>query len=352
MTTETLIKTENHKKVSEIPFMPLDSHAWDNFHGNLWDEERMPGDGDAVIHPVPTLFKTDTNYNFIISGPTGGGKTSCGVAICIYNAMLRGKPVYSVIPIGFEAYDIHNNPYQITSLPFDLVKFIDGDPIYWESFVLLDEANFNADVKRTMSNANMSITDIMQEGRKMDMSMVFTTINASWLDPRIVSSLADIKIECHDTYFTGYGHKKRLQKGELTKWECTDITGKYSGREWNPIQTLPVQNHLLWGTFNTKFFIKPGDARKSIQRKKNTIIINPDGTEFNPEVFVNEVLIKARKIASAEPEIAATDLWKSLGVAGRGMQVKIGSILAEKGVTKVQSTLGERVYDLSPLLSN
>lgn len=310
----------------------------------------MPSENQPIIRAQPVLFNEMSHYNYVICGPTGGGKTSAAVAICIRNGFYRGKNVFSNVPIRFKIYDRSNNTYIVEAKDFDIVKFLDGDSVYEGSIVNIDEANFNADVKRSMSNLNMGVTDIMQEGRKLDISCILTTLNPMWLDPRIISTLADIKIECHDLYFTAWGKDRQLQKGEVTSWQITDVSGKYTGRQWTDLGMIPFQNHNIWGTFNTKYFIKPSDQRKQVIYQRRKLFIDANGNQFDPEQIDEEKMNVVRKLARTCTEWAAPDLWRSLGITSLTDMKRMGALLNGRGVTKVQSTDGVRVYDLAPLL--
>ena len=339
--------------IETINFLERFDHKWDNFHGNMWDPKYPDGypDGAEQYYGWKSLTKVDTNYNFAVHGPTGGGKTGFSVYLCMVNAIARGKPVYSNLPFQYFVYDVTGKKYLVVSRELDIVKFIAGDPMYWGSWVLLDEGNFSMDQKKAMSNMNIGMTDIIQEGRKMGMNIVFTTINAAWLDPRFTGSLLDIAVKCKDLYFTPWGNDHGLTKGVVSWWDFTDISGKYTGTPGMTIDSRAFFYRNIWNTFNTQFFINPLEARKRLVYDKQKLTIGADGLE----IPVNNSSLKMDGIRQQLLELKDInggvwddeELWQTLGIQDLGGRVQVGRTLRKWGIEKKINYKGESRYILS-----
>lgn len=328
--------------VPVIHCLERDDPRWDNYHGNL---ER-----GGEIPPWESVFRLDTNYNYVLCGPTGGGKTGSAIYLALIQAVVRGAPVYSNIPFHWYAYDVNGKKYEYQSLDFDVRSFIEGDEKYWDSWVIIDEGNFNMDSKKIMSNMNVGMTDILQEGRKMGMSIIFTVINPRWLDPRFTGALLDIAIQTHDLYHTEYGKSNGLGKGEVVKWDMWDQTGKYQGTPGRYLGSVAFALWMVWNTWNTRHFINPLEARKRVRFNHQLIdygkgILGESMPQDGMEQEIKEVVDSLR--AEGHTSIRSNDLWSTLGYEAKGIRSSAGQVLRRLGVRIRRSNVRGDWYDLS-----
>jgi hypothetical protein len=340
--------------IETINYLEKYNHKWDYFHGNMWDPKYPDGypAGSDPNYGWKYLTKADTNYNYVIHGPTGGGKTGFAVYLCMVNAVIRGIPVYSNVPFQYFVYDKTGKKYIVVSKEFDVVKFINGDFMYWGSWVLIDEGNFSMDQKKTMSNMNVSMTDIIQEGRKMGMNLVFTSINAQWLDPRFTGSLLDIAVKCKDLYFSPWGNEHQVGKGIISWWDFVDISGKYTGNQGMPIDSRAFFYREIWNTFNTQFFINPLEARKRLVYDKMKITIGADGQQIiQDNKWINSIKQQLIDLKQINGGIwSGRDLWETLGIKDLASRVTIGKAMRNWGVLKKGSRTGGDRYWLQEMV--
>lgn len=314
-----------------IHCLDKDDERWDNYRS------------------IPLVFKNDTNYNYVLSGPTGGGKTGSAVFICSVNGAFRGKRVFSTVPFGFVVYTKNGQRFIYQAEGFDLRAFIRGDEQYWDSWVFLDEGNFNMDVKKLMSNMNIGLTDIIQEGRKMRMNVVLSAISPRWLDPRFTGSMLDVMIETRDLYHTPYGKANGMHKGVTVVWRCWDITGKYAGYQKRFIGMRHFFLRSVWGMFDTEYFINPIEARKNLRFNREVVMVGGDDKldeEYGytapyapapPRDMESEIKqIIDSLIAEGYTEVSSSDLLETLGYHQPGIKQRAGAVLSRLGVKKRQ----------------
>lgn len=254
------------------------------------------------------------DYVYVVFGPRGGGKTATGVGLHMFDGMLRGIPCISNVPIQFPVWDKYNSKYLVQSEPFDPIKFAMGDNSLMNKRLLIDEGNYELDRLRSTSTKNLALTDILQQARKFQMSIVFCTINYNWLDPRVTGSLCDIGIKCRDLHFTPWGRKNGIKKGSLINWEATDMSGKYTGFEESKIADGTFWAELIWGSYNTMNFVDPLASRKRLnlsgaQAEKELTRLGYDGDKLSA------VKHKLMALQLAVPDKwDKADLFDSLGI--------------------------------------
>jgi hypothetical protein len=330
------------KQIDCIPWKP----NWNNWHGDQW----MGG----KYAEVATIFDIGgypeyLQYNYALDGPTGGGKTGTAVYICFNQGMVRGKRVFSNVPFSFFVQDNKGIWYKLVSLPFDLKKFVEGNEMYWDSYILIDEGNFTMDIRKMMSNMNLGMTDVLQEGRKMNVSVVFTTINANWLDPRFTGSLLDLRVSCKDLFFTPYGKAEGLRKGHVIHWDIYDITGKYSGYPGRPLGTRPFLMRQIFGAWQTRYFINPMDARRKLKFNSETITAGGSdeagtGGIVDRQTMQDRIRLVTEGLQlSGTKTIPAKEIWATLGIESRGVAVWGGQLLKQMGYVKRQTDNGKGV---------
>lgn len=346
MTTET---TEKVKGYTGIPDMPLD-------YWQFWRHSQP-----LLKMGTPTRPKT---WIIGFNGPRGGGKSGSTAYFSAAQWLLRGFPVYT-IP---ESYSIripiiwNHKVYTFHTEPLDIEKLIMFDPSLENSLVVAEEANIQlADSHRSMSNKNLGISDYAQQCRHHSVSMIYNTISASWIDPRL-RQLTDILIYCTDAANSQSGEEAKLEEGEYTHWTVMDNSGLLTGipYEVEPLSypwTLRLKD--FWGIYNTHNIADTRKARSNISFSNNRIEIqvneNPDADNRRDfaegiEMVLNAYAKNAIRNDRGEVLIKSNELWATLGIGGNRAAIsEAGVILSGMGIGKKVRQDGN-YYDLTPMV--
>lgn len=283
---------------------------------------------------------------YIIYGPRGGGKTTAGIWLSIVDGQWRGIPTISNVPFRWIAVDKNNHYYSVNHIPFDINLFAHGDQFLKYKRLYIDEGNYELDRLRSTSNKNLAMTDILQQARKLRMSVVFSTINWAWLDPKLTGSLCDITIECQDLHFKPYGRKHKIGKGVRSTWDVKDQSGKYSGHQYTNLAAITFYNKVMWGVFDTENFVDPTEARRAVRYSNPPIMIGQDGQTYDKGEWLAEKRRQLVSLYEANPgRWDDEELWQALGVENEGQRMTLGRMFSKWGVRKHQTVDGYK-YNL------
>jgi len=87
--------------------------------------------------------------------------------------------------------------------------FISMAEFFEGCFVDIDEANiFAGDSHRSMGNRNLFMADAVQVARHYGISLVYSVILSSWIDPRL-KQLTDLLIYCTDHAMSAESRRTR-----------------------------------------------------------------------------------------------------------------------------------------------
>lgn len=300
------------------------------------------------------FYDRDNPYEdliYILWGPRGGGKTTTGVTLNILDGQMRGIPCISNVPFSWGAKDLNNNLYEVQSIPFRVEDFVVGDPHMKYKRLYVDEGNYELDRLRSTSNKNLAMTDILQQARKFRMSVVFSTINWAWLDPKLTGSLCDVMIECNDLYYKPAGKKQGLKKGEVTCWDITDQSGKFTGKPFTKICSKVFYSKSMWGVFDTENFVDPLEARRSVKYGGLAHTIGMNEAEFNKGQWLAEKKAQLDKLWEQNPgKWDDEELWRALNVMEEGQRKELGKSFVKWGIEKVSKNSGKAKYNLEQLV--
>ena len=286
------------------------------------------------------------DYIYILFGPRGGGKTTAGVWLSIVDGQWRGIPTISNVPFRWTAVDKDNHLYIVESIPFDMNQFAMGDISLKYKRLYIDEGNYELDRLRSTSNKNMAMTDILQQARKLRMSVTFSTINWAWLDPKLTGSLCDITMECQDLHFKPYGRKHKIGKGVRSTWDIMDQSGKYTGRQFTKLASVTFYNKAIWGVFDTEYFLNPIEARRSVRYGKSPIVIGQDGQSYDKGEWLAEKRQQLVSLHGSNPgKWDDEELWQALDIQNEGQRMTLGRMFSKWGVRKQQTVNGYK-YNL------
>lgn len=320
---EQTIKNSNYKLAPPvINALPLKE-------GSNW----KLADNFKAYYKYPAIFykKNDPYDDWIITldGARGSGKTTAGVGLSILDGQMRGIPVISNVPIEWTAWDSTGRPFIVQSIPFDVVKFTDGDDDLYFKHVFLDEANYNLDRLRSTSRKNLEISDILQQARKFRMTITLATINSNWIDGR-ATYMSDIAISVKDVYNTPQGRKHGIKKGVKSLWSIIDISGKKTGVPNHFYTSRTFNNKTFWETFNTYRFIKPKEERQ--KRTTEKMIIDESGNEIPASQWYANLQQKVMDIPNGE--YSSRDWWEMIGIQDDSLKLVAGRFLSKLGIQK------------------
>lgn len=319
-------------KFSEvINALPTIKDSESPFYGYLeqkfWRYYLPPWDKNYFFDPRDPF----NDLIIIIYGPRGGGKSGTGSSLSIIDGQMRGIPVVSNLPISWAAKDNQNKLYKVESIPFDAERFVRGDPSLKYKRVLLDEGNYLADRLRSTSNKNLAITDVLQQARKFRMPVIFCTINYMWIDPRITGSLCDVLIECKDLYYTSYGKKHGLKKGERIAWDMTDQSGKITNHQGMKLPSMTFDLHTMHHCWDTENWVDPHEARKKLKKDEKTII-DENGNEISVSQWYKNIDQRLAQIPDGE--YSPREWWDMIGITDDSLKLQAGKYLSRLGIQK------------------
>jgi hypothetical protein len=316
------------KKYKGIPEMPQE--YWD-----YWKHE-------------PPALKMGTrerpkSWRIGFNGPPGGGK-SCSMAyMTAQQALLRGIPVFTIpesyyirVPIRWE-----DKTYIFETQPISYEDFISMAEFFEGCFVDIDEANiFAGDSHRSMGNRNLFMADAVQVARHYGISLVYSVILSSWIDPRL-KQLTDLLIYCTDHAMSAEAEEHGVEEGEWCNWTITDQSGQLSGKPYDiEPQDWNYSIHLkdFWGITDSFYKTDRMDARKKVSMVDDHMTI---GGSAKAEEF----RMGAERIVSSIKDWQSTDgaqfdddgqMWmpsNELYKRASGDPLIMGKVLGNMGVT-------------------
>lgn len=263
----------------------------------------------SILNQWPHLKGRSIVIGFI--GPRGSGKGSSAARMMGLEYLLKGRKVWSNMPIGLDLVLSNGQVHPLRSIErgpnFDIGNCYNG-------CLFSDEMNeSDADAYRSQSGESLDFANDIQELRKnkdgglSKMDFIWTTQSETWIPPRLRFQ-TDIIIECADLSLT-----KKVGIGEYSRWQIWDYSGMITGSK--TIVKMPVAPIIFtkpwWHTYQT--------GLKQRDRKKNLI-----------EQAQNELYEVASKIATDvrdNDKIAREKIWRKYGITNHKEQVLISRIL-------------------------
>ena len=161
----------------------------------------------------PLFFRPHLDREYVLGlvGDRGGGKSGSSAVISIIDFMLRGKPVWSNMLIGYDVYvsdelaQIHGlnsgGVVRYESIMLEKDKLLKLDETYRDGCLVIEEINVQfSNVRRFMSNTNIESNELYQQLRKFKTSLIYNVIDEMFVDPQL-RTLTDIFIRSYDTAF-------------------------------------------------------------------------------------------------------------------------------------------------------
>ncbi len=294
-------------------------------------------------------YMADLSLVISMVGPRGSGKSVGAVNLAIIDYFMRGKRVWSNLPIEFKvSYRETEKLYQ--SIPLDkalLLDINDFSTVFADGLILIDELNIAmTDSRRSMSNASLFFSYLLQEVRKRKMSILYTMQAENWADSRLRWQ-TDFYIQCRDKSFLS-GKPTSDTIGRKSDWKLHDMSGMVTGEvkmvdKTNhvvaPFKELTVWNTPFWNCYSTDEMqayepmkVAIGGGKEPLQLTEGQIKEKEDNTAVIWATFRN-------LRAAGYEKVVKTELWGILDIKTHQEKTKTGELLSELGF---ETTRGDK----------
>lgn len=283
-----------------------------------------------------------------LCGHRGSGKTVGAVGIGLFDYLLRGKDVWSNVPI--EVKVCYRNASRVyASKDVEQVDLLDLDGGYKGGMVLADECNLRfASAYKVMSNPNQDFAGMVQQIRKRHMSIVWTAQSFMSVDKNLRWQ-TDFMVGCRDQHLSG----RDKVMGDKSEWKVYDIgglTGEYS-LEYELSHPYITQfevwqgdhyNHPLWWAYDS-YTLQGGNYIAEYRANKGKkLTVNDELVQQTENQIDNYIL---QLITAGVKRFWARELWESQGIATDGAAQQMwGRVLAAAGYERKRN--GQYFYEL------
>lgn len=185
-------------------------------------------------------------YTIIFEAPQRRGKT-LGMVMAAVDAFNQGKRIFSNIQLGF--------PH--TPLDFRELELEDGQSIYWNSQIVIDELNFFFDARRSMSKKNQKFGTYLLQQKKQGATLTGTTHNIDYLDVRLRQNYDYV---FRPEVYPAFPHRPEMLRLTVENGPLQPLTHK----------TLKIPCRPFLGLYDTFAVYDPfaGDDEEPPKRKK------------------------------------------------------------------------------------
>lgn len=285
-----------------------------------------------------------------IIGGRGGGKSCAATQIGVIDYLLAGYTVYSNMEIGCKV-KYRDAEKDFSSIELDKVALLDvksADSAFErKSLILVDELNQElGDALRSTTNKALFWSYVMQQIRKKQLDIIWTTQDETWTTNR-TRFQTDIYIACRDAMFIR-GERSKKRKGRKSLWKVHDMSGIVTGdilyttyRRVQHYKEVTAWNTPYWGCYDHEQLQGIAEARQApagFNLDVKPEVLEQMQAEYG-EIFgyISDLLDTGLR------RIGKRQIWAYLGVdeKDRSMQTKIGSLLTKLGLETKHGTDGD-----------
>jgi len=191
-------------------------------------------------------------------GPRGSCKSLAAAAIGVLDGLVPGHIVVSNMAIRW-GLKLGDMVVGYSSQELDKAEMLNYnlDKNIW---VVVDEVNIEfSEARRSSTNRNLIFNKLLQQLRKRQINMIYTTQHEMWVDNRLRFQ-TDIFIKTKDICLRPGGMYLPYDFGEFAEWRVYDMTGimgrgsylehgqryadglRFNGKQWwNTYDTLEIQ---------------------------------------------------------------------------------------------------------------
>lgn len=289
-------------------------------------------------------------------GVRGSGKTRC-LAVLAIKFMSLGFPAWLNFPVECIVLMPDGERRHVQSQMLDLKALLSSPHDYKGGLVGLDEIQYYADSRLSMSVKNRMVGYEIMQIRKMGLSFAYSVKWLRWAEPRVRQE-TDWWYQCREAYYCNDDIPGKGEKIYINGWEVSGIT---TGRQLDPDSPLEwqkspdVQKELyfkpLWGCYDPNYVIDIYQAIQQLQVAQGKAKIGPNAKEEiqkasdseNPEADFSDAYYDRKtelqgKIASLKADYAGMtlttdEMWEVLGVSGNDMALA-GTVLRNMRVRR------------------
>lgn len=288
------------------------------------------------------LLPADTEWVNGCTGPRGGGKSIMMTYLACHDYLLRGKPVWSNIPIKVELALPNREVVTAESMPLDPKSFFTLSDELTGGLVCIDELQLYAEARRSQSTKNVLLSYVIMQTRKRGLSFFFTIQQSRWMDNRL-QFMADVMMRCRDIAFTPWGFENDITRGNYFSISVEDWSGMLTGRlysETGESQTFCLWGRPIWGMFNSYDVIDVFEALTPIDLALTRMKISTGSDIDEESKKVGDIMEKLTAARMAGEDIIKDRiLWQMLNIPPEGRR-EAGKILKDLGVFKRQRNDG------------
>lgn len=199
------------------------------------------------MHYLPDQFMP-SEYVLLAKGFRGSGKSIYEV-YCLLNSLLLNIPVFSNLTFKNE---VLAKELEITAFPkpFDLSQIFSFDKGLSGAVIAIDEITSMFDKLRTSTNQNLFMQGALQQLRKRNWIFILTCQFGNYL-PYGLSDQVDLEVYCQDAFFTPWGRKRNLGKGDTFLYTIEDRSGLFTGGYQPPFTYAIPGCSALWQFYDT-----------------------------------------------------------------------------------------------------
>ena len=302
------------------------------------------------------LLRPDMPLMGCFSGVRGGGKSLGAVWELLVDFLVRGRKVWSNIPIGVNI-TYKGETREFTSDPFDSEMMFSFDDDLRDGAVFIDEANYWVDSRRSSSNKNLLFADIAQQIRKRDLDLRFTVQFENWLESRL-RQMMDVVIKCNDLHLSQWGDDENVERGTEFLWRVQDWSGALTGQAYHETgeeQQLILSGGGIWPIYTSKALVDIWTARQGIEieqdKMKVTIGMGKDAKIEAAKARFGDIHGRIRAMVEAgDTKVPSEDMYRTFGIDqdDHSSKIALGKQLKNFGI-KSDPSAGTNYYDLSHL---
>lgn len=277
-------------------------------------------------------------YVVAYTGSRGSGKSLRMTYDLFRRYLLKGIPVYSNMPI---AVKVNGRVYR--SIDLDATDLMGLSAKLRYSVIAIDEIGRWMNARRSMCDNNLIFDYILQQIRKLSLSIYYTVQNIYFVDSRLRFQ-TDIEYTCQDWHFKN----KSVPKGEVILSDLRDWSGKVTGKQF--LDTHKAFSHLklrakaVWGWYDT---YKTQDVMDTNPFQKAKV---KGVDEWEP--FIAEAIEDC--LNSGDNRVVSKDFWSMVEQkAGKELGGTKG-ILAQRylsNIKRTRSSTGEYIYKFDDTLA-
>lgn len=235
------------------------------------------------VKPQRVKQKTRTKeYVIALEGPRGAGKSAI-LALLGLMSLGEGRRTFSNLPIYADFAGKH-----LETEPLDTLALLRFAEELTQALVIIDEMQFFADVRDTMSNKNKMFNFLGIQIRKKQLTIAYSVQSFDWVDKRWRFQ-TDVLIRTQDASFTTWGHEERVGMGERFFLKFYDLSGVITGESaWQTGEhfgILNINGRELWNKFDTDKIVGIEEVFRRVEIDRTPYVVGLGGGGDGPVEF-------------------------------------------------------------------